>query len=114
MRCRKIKENEKVDERQINKNSARKAGRQRLIQFTRWDSSDIGIATDFERQNAGSLNINRFRVPTQKLEKIYLLGRLMTSEIKSCISKGIELTTYSVIESRILNLKESRQTINNQ
>ena len=31
--------------------SARKAGRQRLRQVTRWDSPDIDTATDYVQQN---------------------------------------------------------------
>ena len=50
--------------------SAPKAGRQRLRQGTRWDSPDIDTATDYVRNKPGTLDRSRFRVPSQKLEKI--------------------------------------------
>ena len=46
--------------------SARKAGRQRVRQVTRWDSSDIDTATDYVRQNPITLDSSQYRVPSQK------------------------------------------------
>ena len=55
-------------------NSARKAGCQHPRLFPRWDSPDIDNVTDYVRQNPGTQDRHRFRVPTQKLEKIVLVG----------------------------------------
>ena len=77
-----------------------KVGHQRLRQVNRWDSPDIETATDYVRQNPGTLDRSRYRVPPQKLVKIELLGILTTAETKSYVFKGVGLNTYPVIESR--------------
>ena len=46
------------------------------------------------------LDRRRFGTPTDKLEKVDLLGR---SEIKSRLFKGIGLNTYPVIDSNNLD-----------
>ena len=56
--------------------SACKAGRQRLRQVTRRDTSEAVTAGEFLRQNPGMMERYRFRTPGNKLEKIDLLGRL--------------------------------------
>ena len=48
--------------------SARKAGRQRLRQVTRWETPDIDTATDHVRKNPVTLDKNRFKLITQKLK----------------------------------------------
>ena len=94
--------------------SARKAGRQRLRQVNRWDSPDIETAIGYVRQNPRTLDRSRFRVPTHKLEKINLLGRLKTAEIQSYAFKGVGLNTYPVIESRNPDLNAFYQAMKNQ
>ena len=88
--------------------SPRKAGRQW------WDSPDIDTATDYVRQNPGMLDRNRLRVPSQKLEKIELLGWLKTPEIQSYVFKGVGLNAYPVIESRNPDLKAFCKSTKNQ
>ena len=95
--------------------SARKAGRQRLRQVTRWDSPDIDTANDYVRnRNYGTLDRNRFKVPLQKLEKIELLGRLKTAELQSYVFKSVGLNTYPVIASRNPDLKAFCQSMKNK
>ena len=94
--------------------SARKAGRQRLRQVTRWDTPDIDTAGDYVRQNPGTLYRNRYRVPSQKLEKIELLGRLKTAEIRGSVFKGVGLDSYPVIASKNPDLKAFCQSMRNK
>ena len=63
------------------------------------------MATNYVRQNPGTLNRSRFRVPSQKLDKTELLDRLKTAKIQSYVFKGIGLNTYPVIESGNPDLK---------
>ena len=74
-------------------NSARKAGRQRLRQVTRWDTSDADTACEFLKQNTGMLDRYRFRTPSNKSEKIDLLGRLRKAGIEIYVFKGIGIDT---------------------
>ena len=46
--------------------SARKVGRQRLRQVTRWDTSDADSANAFLQQDPGMLDRSRFRTPANK------------------------------------------------
>ena len=94
--------------------SARKAGRKRLGQVTRWDSPDIDTATDYVRENPGALDRSRYRVPSNKLENIELLGRLKTAVIQKNVFKGVGLNTYPFIESRNPDLKAFCQAMKNQ
>ena len=93
--------------------SARKAGRQRLRQVNMC-IPDIDTATEYVRQNPGTLDRKRYRVPSQELEKIELLGLLKTTEVDSYVFKGIGLNTYPVIDSRNPDLKAFCQTMKNQ
>ena len=94
--------------------SARKAGRQRLRQVTRWETSDADTAGEFLKQNPGMLDRSRFRTPANKLEKIDLLGRLRKSEIESHVFKGTGIDTYPVIDSYNPDLKAFCQSMKNK
>ena len=94
--------------------SARTAGRQRLRQVTRWDTTDADTAGEFVKQNPGMLDRNRLRTPENKLEKIDLLGRLRKSEIESHVFKGIGIDTYPVIDSYNPDLKAFCQSMKNK
>ena len=94
--------------------SARKAGRQRLRDPTRWVVNDADTADDYVRQNPGVLDRSRLRVPTNKLEKIELLGRLRKAEIESYAFKGIGVDTYPVIDSYNPDLKAFCQNMKNK
>ena len=94
--------------------SAHKTGHQRLRQVTRWDSPDIDTATGYVLTNLGILGRNQFRVSTQKIEKIKLLGRLKTTEIQGYLFTGVGLNTFPLIDSRDPDLKAFCQFMKNQ
>ena len=94
--------------------SARKASRQRLRQVTRWDTSEVDTASDFLRQNPGMLDRSRYRTPSNKLEKIDLLGRLRKSEIESNAFKGSYIDSYPVIDSYNPDRKAFCQNMKNK
>ena len=94
--------------------SARNAGRQRLRQVTRWDTSDADTANDALQQNPGMFDRSRFQYPTYKLKKIDQLDRLRKAEIESHAFKGICLITYPDIDSYKPDLKAFCQSMKNQ
>ena len=73
--------------------------------YSMGDTSNTDTANDFFRLNPGILDRSRFKVPTNVLERVDLLGRLKAAKIESYVFKGIGLTKYPVIESRNPDLK---------
>ena len=94
--------------------SDRQVGRQRLRQVTRLDTSDADTASEFVKQNSRILDRSRFRTPTNKLEKIDLLGRLRKAEIEFHVLKGIDVDTYPVVDSYNPDHKELCRNMKNK